>query len=172
LFIERAETLGEPPEDPLLLFSVLYGVWATSYVAFNGDVMRELAAEFLALAEKQGATVPRMIGHGLMGGSLMLTGDIAKGRVHYDQAIALYDPAEHRPLATRFGQDVGMAISSYRSWALWLLGYPDAALADSEQALSDARGIGQAASLMYALGQGLTRLAGVMRALGAEGAGM
>jgi predicted ATPase len=35
--------------------------------------------------------------------------------------------------------------------ALWLLGYPKAALADSEQALSDAREIGHAATLMYAL---------------------
>jgi hypothetical protein len=25
LLIEKAEALGEPPEDPLLLFSVLYG---------------------------------------------------------------------------------------------------------------------------------------------------
>ena len=29
-FIERAEALGEPPEDPLLLFSVLYSAWAAS----------------------------------------------------------------------------------------------------------------------------------------------
>ena len=28
LLIEQAEALGEPPEDPLLLFSVLYGFWA------------------------------------------------------------------------------------------------------------------------------------------------
>ena len=84
-------------------------------VAFNGDVIRELAAQFLALAEKQGTTVPLMIGHRLMGSSLMLTGDIAEGRAHYDQAIALYDPVEHRPLATRFGQDVGVAILSFRS---------------------------------------------------------
>ena len=35
--------------------------------------------------------------------------------------------------------------------ALWLLGYPDAALADAEQALKDARDIGQAATLMFAL---------------------
>ena len=67
LLIEQAEALGEPPEDPLLLFSVLYGFWVANYVAFNGDVMRELAAQFLALAEKQGATVPLMIGHRLMG---------------------------------------------------------------------------------------------------------
>ena len=58
LLIEQAEALGEPPEDPLLLFSVLYGFWVANYVAFNGDVMRELAAQFLALAEKQGATSP------------------------------------------------------------------------------------------------------------------
>ena len=63
LLIEQAEALGEPPEDPLLLFSVLYAFWVANYVAFNGDVMRDLAAQFLALAEKQGATVPLMIGH-------------------------------------------------------------------------------------------------------------
>ena len=151
LLIEQAEALGEPPEDPLLLFSVLYGFWVANYVAFNGDVVRELAAQFLALAEKQGATVPLMIGHRLMGISLLHTGDIAQGRAHYDQAIALYDPAEHRPLATRFGQDVRVAILSYRSWALWMLGYPEAALADADHALKDAREIGQAATLMYAL---------------------
>ena len=56
LLIEKAEALGEPPDDPLLLFSVLYGFWASSYVGFNGAVMRDLAAQFLALAEKQGTT--------------------------------------------------------------------------------------------------------------------
>ena len=44
-----------------------------------------------------------------------------------------------------------MAVLSYRSWALWLLGYPEAALADADHALKDAREIGQAATLMYAL---------------------
>ena len=104
LLIEQAEALGEPPEDPLLLFSVLYGFWAANALAFNGDVCRDLAAHFLTLAEKQGAAVPLMIGHRIMGASLLYTGDIAQGRAHYDRAIALYDPAEHRPLATRFGR--------------------------------------------------------------------
>jgi predicted ATPase len=152
VLIEQAEALGEPPEDPLLPFSVLSSIWVASFVAFNGDVMRNLATQFLALAEKQGGTVPLMVGHRLMGVSLMETGDIAQGRAHCNQAIALYDPAEHRPLATRFGQDVRVAILSYRSRALWFLGYPEAALADSDQAISDAREIGQAATLMYALG--------------------
>src|SRR6516225_8643886 len=80
------------------------------------------------------------------------TGSILEGRAHYDQAIALYDPVEHRPLVTRFGQDTKVAILSYRCWVLWLLGYPDAALADIENALKDAREIGHAGTLMVALG--------------------
>jgi class 3 adenylate cyclase/predicted ATPase len=151
LLIEQAEAIGEPPEDPLLLFSVLYGVWVGNYVAFNGDVMRNLSAQFLALAEKQGATVPLMVGHRLMGMSLASAGDIAGGRAHLDRAFALYDPAEHRPLATRFGQDVDVALMSYRSWVLWFLGYPEVALADANCALKDAREIGQATTLAYAL---------------------
>jgi predicted ATPase len=151
--IEQAEALGEPPEDPLLLFSVLYGVWVANVVAFNGDVACDFAAQFLALAEKQRATVPLMVGHRLMGVSLLFTGDVAGGWGHLHQTIALYDPAEHRPLATQFGQDVRVTLLSFRSWALWLLGYPEAALRDADDALRDAREIGQAATLMFAQNQ-------------------
>jgi class 3 adenylate cyclase/predicted ATPase len=151
LLIEQAEALGEPPEDPLLLFSVLYGFWVANLVAFNGDVMRELAVQFLALADKQRATGPLMMGHRLMGLSLLHTGDIVDGRAHLDRAITLYDPAEHRPLATRFGQDVGAATLSWKSLAFWLLGYPQTALADSEHALKVAREVGHSATLMYVL---------------------
>jgi tetratricopeptide (TPR) repeat protein len=151
VLIEQAEGFEEPPEDPLLLFSVLYALWVESFVAFNGDAVRELAEQFLALAEKQRATVPLMIGHRLLGPSFLITGDIAEGRAHFDQAIALFDPAEHRSVATRFGQDAGVSILSFRSLALWVLGYPEAALADADHAVKDARAIGQAATLMFAL---------------------
>jgi class 3 adenylate cyclase/predicted ATPase len=151
LLIEQAEALGEPPEDPLLLFSVLYGFWVANLVAFNGGVMRELAVQFLTLAEKQTAKGPLMMGHRLMGLSLLHTGDIVDGRAHLDRAIMLYDPAEHRPLATRFGQDVGAATLSWKSLACWLLGYPQTALADAEHALKVARELGHSATLMYVL---------------------
>jgi predicted ATPase len=151
LLIENAEALGEPPEDPLLLFSVLWGFWVANFVAFNGDVIRELASELLTLAEKQGASVPLMIAHRSTGLSLLHTGDIARCRSHFDRAIALYDPVEHRPLAPRFGGDIGATILAWRSVALWLLGYPVSAQADAEDALSNARETGHAVTLMYAL---------------------
>jgi predicted ATPase len=152
LLIERAEALGEPTEDPLLLFSVLYGLWVANLVAFNGDVMLELAIQFSALAEKQSATGPLMIAHRQMGLSLLHTGDIANGRAHLDRAIALYDPGEHRQFATRFfGQDAGAAILCWRSLALLLLGYPNAALRDTKEALNIGRDSAHSATLTYAL---------------------
>ena len=151
LLIEQAEALGEPAEDPLLRFSVLWSFWVANFAAFEGDVVRELACELLTLAEKQGASVPLMIGHRSTGLSLLHTGDIAQCRRHLDRAIALYDPAEHRPLATRFGGDIGVTILSYRSLASWVLGYPVSAQADAELALTNARETGHAVTLMYAL---------------------
>src|SRR5262249_27939898 len=105
LLIEQAEAVGEPPEDPLLLFSVLFGIWVANFVAFKGDVVRELAAQILTLAEKQGAAVPLMVAHRIMGATLAFTGEIASALAHHDRSLALYDPAEHRSLAARFGQD-------------------------------------------------------------------
>jgi hypothetical protein len=49
-----------PPEVPAL--------------AFDGDVVHKLAIQFQPVAEKQTATVPLMIGHRLMGLSLLHTG--------------------------------------------------------------------------------------------------
>jgi class 3 adenylate cyclase/tetratricopeptide (TPR) repeat protein len=151
VFIEQSEALGEPPEDPLLLFSALYGVWVANYVAFDGDICRDLAAQFLTLAEKQRATGPLLMAHAIMGHTSLNEGDFNKAREHYDKGIALYDPSEHRPLATRFGQDIQVAISSYRSLALWFLGFPEAALKDAENAAKYGRETGQAASLMFVL---------------------
>jgi predicted ATPase len=149
--VERVEVLGEKLEDPTLLWSVLHGFWVANHVAFNGDAVRELAEQFLVLAKTQGTALPLVLAHRVMGTSLLYLGDIQEGRTHFDQAMELYDPGEHRPLATRFGHDIGVAILANRPLALWLLGYPEAALRDSEDALRYGREMGHAGSFMYAL---------------------
>jgi class 3 adenylate cyclase/predicted ATPase len=151
LLIEQLESIGERLEDPLLLFAVLLGFWTASFVAFNGDMVRELAAQFLELADKQATIAPRLVAHRLMGSSRLFTGDIQEAAEHYGRVIALYDPVENRQHATRFSIDARVAAVSFRAWALWLLGYPDAALADAEQGLKEAREIRHAASLMHTL---------------------
>jgi class 3 adenylate cyclase/predicted ATPase len=152
LLAEQAEALGEAPAR---LFSILFGSWVVNFTAVNGDALRELSSRFLTLAEKHRVKSMIMTGHRLMGTSLMFTGDLVESRAHFDQAIALYDPIEHRPLAERFGQDARVSILGYRAWALWMLGFPKAALTDADQAVSEARQISHAVTLMFALSNGV-----------------
>ena len=149
--IEQAESRGEHIEDPLLLYSVLYGFFIVKFINFDGDAASALARQFLALAEQQKATAPIMIGHRLLGMTLLVMGDHAEALSHLDRAWALYDPAAHRPLATRFGHDVGAATLTFRPLAQWLLGYPQTALVETERAIATARETDHMPTLLFAL---------------------
>jgi predicted ATPase len=89
--------------------------------------------------------------HLAFGNALTLSGDHVGGKEHFDRALAIYDPAEHRTLTTRSGRDVGVTLRSVRAGCLWQLGYPAASRNEGEQAVKEAREIGQVATLMFAL---------------------
>ena len=80
------------------------------------------------------------------------------GKEHYDRALAIYDPVEHRSLTTRSGRDVGVTLLSFRSACVWQLGYPAASRNDAERAVKNARESGHPATLMYALNRAATQL--------------
>ena len=113
--------------------------------------MRELAAQFLTLAEKQGATVPLMIGHRLMGTSLLCTGDIAQGRGTTIRRSRFTIP----PSIVRWRRDLAKtsvwlfcAMGRGRCGFLAILRPRSRTL---RTVLTEAREIGQAATSMYAL---------------------
>jgi len=89
--------------------------------------------------------------HVAFANALALTGNLVDGKEHYDRALAIYDPAEHRPLTTRSGRDVGVSLLSSRASCLYNLGYHAASRNDAERAVKNARETGQAATLLYAL---------------------
>ncbi len=153
---EQGEALGErlEGEDALLRFSVLYGQWTGNFSGGNLPKATEIAKRFLALAEQQTRSAPLLVAHRIVGGTLSISGELQAARSHLDQAVALYAPAEHRSLATRFGQDIGVAALAYRAMVLCRLGYPEGAVRDCDEALRSARDLGQAGTLAYALGIG------------------
>jgi predicted ATPase len=85
--------------------------------------------------------------------ALALMGDLVAGKEHYDRALAIYDPAEHRPLTTRSGRDIRMDALATRSGCVWLLGYPAVSLNDAERALKNARETRQATTMFKPLQQ-------------------
>ena len=65
-----------------------------------------------------------------MGHTLFHTGEFVEAKAHFDKGLALYNAAEHRPLATRFWVDSRIVILCWRSLAAWVLGYPAAAISE------------------------------------------
>jgi predicted ATPase len=149
--VEQAEARGEAPDDPYLMFSVLYSFWVANFNGFHASTVTKLAAQFLARAgEKKEATL-QMLGQRLVGVSQATIGNLAEVASQFDRAIVSYNPVEHRQLSARFGQDIRVAALCYRSWIRWMLGYPEAALADAKTAVAEAREVAQGVPLMYSL---------------------
>jgi hypothetical protein len=92
----KLRSRGEAQEDRLLMSSAIYGLWGANYIAFNdGDLVCRIAAEFMTFAEKQTATVPLLIGHRVMGASLLRAGEIAEGRWHNVAMVCASDLLPH-----------------------------------------------------------------------------
>jgi tetratricopeptide (TPR) repeat protein len=138
---------GETPR----LFPVLRGLWNCNLTRGDLRSAQELAKQLLTLAEA--ARDPSLLveAHDACGLTLVCMGDFAPARDHLEQGIHLYNPQNHRSHAFVYGQDPAIHSTSFLALALWLLGYPDRALAKSNQALALAHDLAHPFSLAIAL---------------------
>ncbi len=128
---ELASRIGGGPELPRVLVGL-----ATSYYA-KGELAAsaEVAKQALALAERAGA-IHLLSAHYAVGAPAYYQGDVSRALEHMEQAIELYDPAEHAAFAHTFGSDRGVTSRSYAAWCHWFLGYPDRAQAVGQEAVA------------------------------------
>src|SRR4029453_14109357 len=82
-----------------------------------------------------------------------MLGAVAAAHTHFAQGTALYDAHQHRAAAFLYGEAVGVTSRSRDSWTLRNLGYPDQALARSQEAVTLAQQIAHPLSLSFALGE-------------------
>jgi hypothetical protein len=75
---------------------------------------------------------------------------LKRTRQHLEQSVAQYDPQQHGSLAFVYGQDPAMSSLVYQGWALWLLGYPEQALQQSQASLTLAHRLAHPFSLACA----------------------
>lgn len=77
-------------------------------------------------------------------------GRLEEARTFYEAGLALYDPAQHERLAYRFGHDPAVTYRSYLGLALWLLGFPEQALGQSQRLLGLLHSFSHPTSLAHA----------------------
>jgi tetratricopeptide (TPR) repeat protein len=80
-----------------------------------------------------------------------LAGKFRLSNQHLEQAIALYDPAQHRHHAFVQGTDPAVIAYSINAWALWFAGRLDEAARNSAQAIEAAGRAEHPFSMAYAL---------------------
>jgi predicted ATPase len=138
---EVCRRLGETPE----ISQVLWGLWTSDLVRAELGTAREIAEEFLRVAE----ALP--YSELAMEVTLFHLGDFARAIQHFERALLLYDPELHRDDAFRYSQNSGVGARCHAAWALWFLGKPDQALNQIEEALTLARELSEPHGLAHSL---------------------
>jgi predicted ATPase len=163
----RAWTLCERTSAKEQVFPVLWGQYvAAGYHAAGGLVLsEEKAKRFLELAKQQQDAGLEVVGHRMFGVQLVSRGDFAGGRQHLEQAIALYDPANHQSLAFTYSLNPRVSARVTLGLTLQYLGFPDQASLVGEKGVEEARQSGHFNTLGVAL-----HLTGRLRAFRREGA--
>jgi predicted ATPase len=147
----RAHELCRHVDEPSQLFPVLRGLWIYYNARGQFQTGHELGEQLFTLAQRTQDAGFLLEAHRSLGTTLFFLGDFTTALDHCMQNMACYDVEQHRFLAVRSGQDPGVASFTYATYILWLLGYPDQALARLHETLSLARKVPHIYSLCFAL---------------------
>jgi predicted ATPase len=131
----RAQHLCEHLDNPYQLFPVLLGLWNYYVVCAEYRTAHELGEQILSLAQQVRDPSMLCAAHRALGTTLMNLGAVTSAHTHFTQGIALYDPQKYPASAFLHGEDAGVMCHSFSALALWYLGYPDQALARSQEAV-------------------------------------
>ena len=72
-----------------------------------------LGKQLLSLAQQVQDSAMLIAAHHALGLTLFFMGAVASAQTHFAQGIALYDPKQHRALAFRYGDDMGVIYRSH-----------------------------------------------------------
>jgi class 3 adenylate cyclase len=135
----RALTLCRSFGDRTRLFPILYARWALQYVAGRNREGFVLSREYLDAARGAEDDAALIVGQRIHAAGLFIRGDVEGARGLACDAVHRYVPERHRPLITRFGQDLRAQSLIYVALSQALLGKIDEARALGDEAIELAR---------------------------------
>ncbi|MFZ5918097.1 MAG: ATP-binding protein [Chloroflexota bacterium] len=149
----RAYQLGQRLDEPARQLPALRALSGFHYTQGDHEQALVLAHELWRLAEQAGEPAYVAGGRHVIGLSSAVLGNLVSGRAHLEQALALYRhlAATAAGLPASGGPDEQAHVLAWLSYILWLLGYPDQALARSREALALAEKLAHPPSLALAL---------------------
>jgi len=157
----RARDLCDNLIDTPHRFTVLRGLWNSSFLRKPLPKAQALSAELLALADIQGDHTRRALAHRAQGCARLFSGEFESGWESFSQAVQLWDVGKARAEILVYGEDPSVLCRAYGSWLTWFLGYPDKSSALISKALADAERLSN--PFIYAMALGLASALHVFR---------
>jgi class 3 adenylate cyclase/predicted ATPase len=140
----RAHALCQQLGDSRQSFSVLMGLCTFYNAQGRLQTSRDLAEQSLALAQDVGDSVLLHEAHIMLGSILFTRGEFVSARTHLEQGLALRSSQQPRSVLLIRGADSEVVGAIWLAYVLWILGYPDQALAKSREALQLAQELSHA----------------------------
>lgn len=146
----RAAELCERLGDPEHLLPVLFG--QAIYCINHGKTLDGLgmANRCWSLAKNSGDRIALLVAHRAMGSALLQLGRFADAKTHLEPILPLHDPERDRALASQYIVDPGVSGGAFFALALWVLGYPEQALAARDKVFGLAPKLNHANSSAFA----------------------
>jgi class 3 adenylate cyclase/predicted ATPase len=165
---ERADQLSQALGDRKARFRARWNLWRVYNVRAEFDSAVAVGDALLAEAQADGDADHEMQARHTLWSSCFFRGDLEAGCHHVDHGLALYEVGRHGTQALTFGgHDARECALSNGSTALFLLGYPERALARNAEGIAHALALGQPHVVAHAHNWGsmLLQLAGELEEL-------
>jgi predicted ATPase len=147
--LELCSSLPDSPQH----FTAMWGAWRISERFETG---LEIGQKLLTLADRLGDPGLSLQAHHCLWASLFHLGRHEECCEHVREGVRLYDAGNYRAhVAVYGGHDPKVCGTGERAFSLWLLGFPDQALASGREAMVWARRLAHAGSLVHALDMSL-----------------
>ena len=148
--LQLAKSLGRPQS----LLMGLYGMWMSTYTRGRVAESLDWAQRMLDEGNQAQDIDLRILGHRAVMISHFWLGHLLEAREQGNRLLELYDPQRAGRWIQLTGQDLKTIAVGYSSYWTWLLGYPDQAVQLSEEKDANARRLGHAFNLCWALTAG------------------
>jgi class 3 adenylate cyclase/predicted ATPase len=149
----RAQMLAERMGDSRALFTASWGCWiTTSQGPLSDGAVSDLIQVLFRVAGQLDDPGLRLQAHHAAWVTTLWLGDPAASHEHVRQGLALYDREQHGRHAGLFGgHDAATCGCGHDAIALWIMGYPDQAVASLRRAIAFASDLGHEPSVGHAL---------------------
>jgi predicted ATPase/DNA-binding winged helix-turn-helix (wHTH) protein len=149
----RALKIAQARNDTDYQFRVLWGMWSGH---FNSGQYREalkFAERLRDVAADSAETSATLVGHRIIGLTLLYLGEITEARRHTEFFLRGYVRPRDRSHIIRFQFDQRVVGRIMLAWILWAQGFPDQAMREADGVIEEASSVGHAMSLALALAQ-------------------